>query len=517
MSMPWIYIPKFAEPGQTHAFANREAQTQELYNSVVSAGNAVRKGRRDVRQKLVVSGYKGVGKSMLILQVLGLIRNEAQAWEAQQKTLLRDLVDPIDRERWVVLRVSGKHVANIEALADNLGRAIVGEPGATEATPKEPLIPLLADLHEQAADAAQRALELKIPILDRLLRKREVGLYERVRSALVAVAESLQHVQNWSGAVQSDRQERSSSTQLARGVEVHAETKLETQGPASDMVEGNLGARLAADVTKKTAHLLSTSSNVERQWRVSAEQVVVALNRFFAAATAASIPTILVLDDFDEVTSSIGPSVEERFRALSTILGPFGELKPTCLILSLRQEYMHEDILRGFNRIHVPPMTPEAATAAIERWAEVQHPAPSRDEVENLKALGARLLGSFQRTEPIVIPLPFLQLVAWIANSGAGAEDNALLLQRYLEVHFMPEEARLILRLVDAMPDDDVLRCAAASPLDAAPYALTPMDRRTLTQAGLLRPAMAGDPEDTRIVIDPLCAYLRVARKHAAR
>ncbi len=41
-------------------------------------------------------------------------------------------------------------------------------------------------------------------------------------------------------------------------------------------------------------------------------------------------------------------------------------------------------------------------------------------------------------------------------------------------------------------------------------------EMRALGKAGLLRPAVAGDPEDKRIVVDPLIAYLRAAKPTTA-
>jgi hypothetical protein len=76
--------------------------------------------------------------------------------------------------------------------------------------------------------------------------------------------------------------------------------------------------------------------------------------------------------------------------------------------------------------------------------------------------------------------------------------------------------ARAIQRLAGAMPDEDIGLCAEAVPLDPEPCAITTRERRALVSAGLLRPAMAGDPEDTRVVIDPLIAYLSAASRVAA-
>jgi hypothetical protein len=63
------------------------------------------------------------------------------------------------------------------------------------------------------------------------------------------------------------------------------------------------------------------------------------------------------------------------------------------------------------------------------------------------------------------------------------------------------------------MPDEDIDPCAAAEPLDPGPYDLTDRERRALRKTGLFRQALAGDPADNRIVLDPLFAYLAAALK----
>ncbi|HYO60015.1 hypothetical protein [Archangium sp.] len=516
-SMPWISIPMFAEPGQAHAFANREAQLVSLYRALVQAGNAVRQGRLDVRHKHVISGYKGVGKSALILQALGMIRDEDEAREAHKKMVnVGALAEPLDRQRWIILRVSGKHVSNVDALGDELQRAVAQEVEASDPQHKEPLLPLLADIYQQAEGTAIRALDL--PIFHRLLRTREFDLYKRVRSSLQAVAYALEYVQRWHGSRQSEKLEQSTSAQSATDVEEQIISQLKTMiGGVPSLPESDTALKIAASIIRKTGASSALSTQVDRQWRVSAQLVVEALNIFFEATTRAKLPTLLVLDDLDEVTSAVGPSIEERSRALSSILGPFTQLKPTCLIISLRQEYMHEDISRQFHQTHVPPMTRNSAALAIECWGEFQQPPLTQEQVRWLQELGDRVLQPFKRTDPVVVPFHFLQLTASLANGSAVAEEsNERLLLRYLEEKYLPANVRQFERLAGVMPDDDVMKCAVSSPVEAASYALSESERKDLEQAGLLRPAMAGDPKDTRIVIDPLCAYLRMAKRPIA-
>src|SRR4029079_18220392 len=96
---------------------------------------------------------------------------------------------------------------------------------------------------------------------------------------------------------------------------------------------------------------------LEQEVTVNADLATDALNGLFAATTAAGIPTVLFLDDFDELASGAGPSHAQRAKVLMEVLGVFNQLAPTCLILAIRQEYAHEDLFRQFRRVYVPPMT----------------------------------------------------------------------------------------------------------------------------------------------------------------
>ncbi|WNG17851.1 hypothetical protein [Cystobacter fuscus] len=512
-SMPWIDIPMFSEPGQAHAFANRQAQLVTLHNALVQAGNALRGGNMNVRLRHVVSGYKGVGKSSLILQALGLIRDDPEARHSYEKMtgITGALLEPFDRQRWIILRVSGKHVSNVDAVGDALQRAVAEEDEKSEQR-REPLLPLLADIRQQVETTTDRALSLSI--FHRLLPLRENELYKKVRISLRAVAIALEYVQKWQGSKQSEKLDQTTSSQNSAEIEgqLISQLKMIAGGAITPDLESSL--KIAASIIRKSGASSIQSTQVERQWRISAQVVVEALNIFFEATNRAQLPTLLVLDDLDEVTSAIGPSIDERARALSWILGPFTELKPTCLVISLRQEYMHEDISRQFRPIHIPPMTRDSAAIAVERWGEVQGPPLTPEQVQWLQEQGDQFLKSFDRNEPVVVPFHFLQLVSWFANGAAVEGESAeQALLRYLGEKNFRSSVRIFERLASVMPDDDIMRCAASSPVESAAYSLSESDRKELEQAGLVRPAMAGDPHDTRIVIDPLCAYLRLAKK----
>lgn len=495
IKFPWIVIPKFAEPGQPHAFANREQQLAQLYKMVVSAGNAVRRPRREgaVRLRAVVTGYMGVGKSALILQALGMIRSEDGVVEGQTVPLPVGLPEPEDRQLWLILRASGKHVSSFDAIADAL---------------QQSMLAVLDDVAEEARREIPGVLEL--PFFHRLFKRREVRLYAEVRSALEKLTKTIEYVRFWQGSLETRSLEQSVKADSSQEAEIQLEGQLKREGREPRTTEARAAVKAAAGIIRQTS--MASTTSVERKLTINAQWVVDALNEFFAATDRAGIPTILVLDDFDEFASSIGPSHHERSQVLSSVLGTFNKLAPTCLLIGLREEYMHEDIQRQYEVISVPPLTRGCAAAALDAWALRQSPPLEADVMEALRHLGDRFLRAFDYQSPVVIPYRFLQLVTWNVNSAGGFDDETeRLVLRYLQSQFPGEVVRSIQRIAKIMPGDDVLPCAEAVPLDPEPYALTPREHKALTKYGLLRPAMAGDPSDKNIVLDPLFAYLRMA------
>ena len=106
---PWINIPMFADLDEPQVFVGRREELAVLYRGLVQAGNAVRQGRFGIHRKFVIHGYLGVGKSALIMETLRLLREGPG--DAQGQTA--DLPTPEDPERWLILRISGKHVTGL--------------------------------------------------------------------------------------------------------------------------------------------------------------------------------------------------------------------------------------------------------------------------------------------------------------------------------------------------------------------------------------------------------------------
>lgn len=492
-AFPWINIPPSAQPGQPHAFANRERQLAQLYNGIVEAGNAVRAGQTSVRYRTVVSGYMGVGKSALILQALGMLRDEIGIANGQ-RVALTPTPEPRERERWVILRASGKRVAGFDAIADDMRRSIIS---------------VFNDVRQEAERTVPGALSLSI--FHRLLRTREAKVFDLVHSALRSFVRTIEYVRTWEGSVQTDKLETSMRVDTSGNFDAYIEAQLKRAiEPRSE--EDKAALKVALGYIRKVVSSVTTGSTIERQIVIGAELLVDALNAFFEATDRAGIPTILVLDDFDEFASNVGPSHANRAKVLASALGPFTSLAPTCLIIGLREEYSHEDIRRQYTMLHVPPMTRSCSAQALLAWSSVQQPPLPDELAQRLIAYGDRFLRRFGEHDRVVIPFHIFRLAVWCAKNDVSEEEsNKDLLFRYLQLEFPTEVCRAVERVADMMPDEDVRRCVEAVSVDPEPYAFSKRERFVLEKYGLLRPAMAGDPDDTSIVLDPLCAYFRAS------
>ncbi len=496
----------FAEPHQVHAFADREIELARLYGALVDAGNAVLAGRRAVRHKHVIHGYVGVGKSALIMQALGMIRGEVDD-SPGQRVNVPDGPEPKEPHRWLILHVSGKHAGSIEALTDLVSQTVGSE--INDDQPEEQVLNLLSDVHDRAEEQLPA---IRLGLFHRLFRHSRQ--YQKVRSSLSTLAWTIDYVRIWRGATETEKLEAESYAEKDRDAEFRIEAELRALAKGPDTAVTRAGLKAATGIIKKHGSHSRSTKVVEREWRVGVDMVVDALNGFFRETDRARIPTIMVLDDFDELVTEIGLSPAKRSRVLSWIQGPLNRLAPTCLVLGLRKEFMNEDIARRYHKTDVPPMSREAVAKAIEAWAEVQQPALAVPDVARLKQLGDHLLARFPLTDPVAVPFRFLQLVAGLANSGADPATSAgELLQHYLNNNYSARARRAILRVAQDMPEDDVKDCAAADPLEPEPYALTKSERGALESEGLLRPAMAGDENDPRIILDPICAYLHLAQR----
>ena len=469
---PWINIPMIADTGEQQAFVQRREELAVLYRGMAEAGNSVRAGRMGVHRKFVVYGFLGVGKSALVLEALRLLREPTL-----QNSVLgaAGLPAPEDPERWLILRVSGKHVFGLDGMRDSLRRNVLNEEEAEP--PRDELqlgsrLALYAHVHDQVASAAPEVLQLAP--LHRLLRTRDAQLYERVRADL---------------------------RELAKAIENAAKQGAPPIATASVALPAAANDKLVS----------------ERHQRDEAHGLVEVLNRFFRTASVAGLPTMLVLDDFDDLALATEVSAAARARMLEAVLSEFSQLNPTCLVLSLRSEFMNDSILRQYRRIYLPPLSRADARTMLGIWAQTQRPALDAETTLRLQELGDRFLTTFEPDEPVVVPFRFLQLVAWLANNlliyQLQDADAEKMLWRYFNSKYPLHAVRALRHVVQLMPPEHILPCANTSPLAMEPYAeVTAHERLALERAGLLRPAVASDPSDPRIVLDPLCSYLRTAR-----
>jgi Cdc6-like AAA superfamily ATPase len=492
-ALPWLPIPRFPQVGQPFAFADRVDQLAVVYRAIVDAGNTLVRGERPMPVRLAVSGYKGVGKSSLVLKALELLR-DPESPTRMTSPYLSTLPDPEELQKWLVLRVSGKHVRGIDGLPDDLHRSVL-------------------DVLQDTVRGAEQATPgvLKLPFYHRLFPTRERELYDKVRTALTALTLTVEFVRAYRGAKLSERIEETRKVERSVEIKAFLETQLQAKGIHPTSGEGRAAMGLSSSFLGKWAQSFDGKRVLEQDITVNADLATEALNGFFGTTTAAGIPTVLVLDDFDELASSAGPSHAQRAKVLMDVLGVFNQLAPTCLVIALRQEYEHEDLLRQFRRIYVPPMTREAACEMLDAWTGVQVIQWSDEMRAALRAVGHRFIQAFPENAPVVVPDGFLPLVTFAARDVRPGESTKDLFLRYLRLHYDGETVRAVVRLSAALSDDDLESCAETIPIDPVPYSLRPSERRALEKSGLLRPAMAWNDEDTRVIIDPLVAYLRRA------
>lgn len=499
MRLPSLAVPPFPQIGQPFACADREDQVSTIYSVVVDAGNALIQGQRPVPRRLVVTGYKGVGKSSVVLQVLGMLR-DPQGIAPGQQVAYGALPDPVEPQRWLVLRVSGKHVRGIEGLPDDLHRSVIAilEDAARDAELTTP------DVLREAIPGV-----LRLPFFHRLFRSREAELFEKVRTALVAFSLTVDFVRAYRGAKLNEKVEESRRSERTAEIKTFLEGQLKARGMKAESAEAQAAVTLSHSFIAKWSHALESKRSMEHEVTVNADLATEALNAFFAATAAAKLPTVFVLDDFDELASGAGTAHTARAKVLMEVLGVFNQLAPTCLVLAVRQEYLHEDLIRQFRQIYLPPMTRAAAGDMLDKWVGTQTVQWSDEMRAELRAVGEKFVGGFPQDTPVVLPDRFLPLVTWAARSAREGETPKAALMRHLRLGFDSETVRAVERLAMALKPEDVQACAEAVPIDPEPYEIRSNDRMAMEKSGLLRPAMAWSDGDKRIILDPLVAYLR--------
>lgn len=492
---PYFYVPSAAEPGQPLAFGDREALLRELYLAIAHAGSALRAGNRAVRHRQAVVGYMGVGKSALILRALEMLRAPPAGGAVR------------DPERWLIFYFSGKHYPNFEALTDGLAKLRTEDAPSERDGRPDTLLSLATEFALQAEPMVPQ--ESAFSIFHRLL-SREQKLHAAVREALSAMTSAISYVQLWRGAMLSRQEERTVQADLSRASEAALEAEIKDLVSVPATAEGNAGLKLAASILSRHGTALKSTEKLEGRWRVSSEILVDVLNNFLDQCTRAGLPTVLVLDDLDEFTSASGDSHQGRAQVLSQVLGTFHGLRPTVLLYGLRKEYMDWDVFRTFSTLEIAPATPPEALIMARAWAEIQSPPIEGEALAVLLALAQTCLSVLDPREPGVVPFRFFRFLGWLYNRGElPTTPFSELLGQFLRSNHSYFANEALRKAAETMPDDDVLRCLTTSPVDPEPYALSEQEVEALTGDGLLRPALAGDPNSRAFILDPMAAWLR--------
>lgn len=501
-----LFVPDSAQPTDDLAFADRDQLVQRLFMEIVNAGNGVREGRQGIHTKVAVSGYMGVGKSALLARVLRMLRDPPPGTAPMR-----------DKERWLILYFSGKNYSSFDALSDELPRLVrEAEPSLLDSGP---FADLVRDLAEDVQKPAAQVSELRW--FHHLFQRTEGKLFARVKDAVEAVGIALAYVSAWRGGQWKRGLEANRSSEreltLRSNARTAAEFKAELEALTTVVGGGTAAAGLdiAADILAKNANKFGFSESVEKTSRVNAEVLVDALNHLFATLRQANIPTILVLDDLDDFASGSGASYSGRARILSAVLAELYRLRPSVLLLGLRQEYKDHEINRHFNVMNVPPMLPDEAREILQAWASHRARPLSTESLIALKALANKLLSPFGASERAIVASQFLKIVSTLYNRGRSDDEEVIdLLDSFISDEFSAAEGRALREVSRLLRDEDQASCLSGGEIDpSSTMALSETERRQLENANLLRPALAGDPENVHIVLDPLVAWLRRATR----
>lgn len=508
-----LFIPKSPDKLRRNGFANRTFELAQVYGDLVRAGNALRRGDLNAFSNQVVVGWRGVGKSAVIHRALECLREGPP-----QGSGLEAALDP---QRWIVLRFSGKYISNVEALTDAVIQDSLSEtredpdgPGPRTGAPEDALLGFFADL--EISLQPEVAQTTSTSFFDRLFRRDDQKLYDAARSSLRTVALALRLAREFPGATISRRVESADQRNQSAKATAAANVGAGLPGALKGFTGAEIDAavKLSGDWATGLSTSFSNSEQLQHSVTVNARLVVNALNVFFRQMRAARLPTVLVLDDLDEIPSSDAPRPEARASVLRWMLGLLNQLRPTALVLGIRSEYDMEDVFRQYDVRQVPLFQVSHATQLVESWLDVQTLAPSPDDRIRAIALSQRLLEGRASDERIVLPFHHLAAVQRLFNTGV---DPALpcreLISRFAQAEMGQDMAQLMERVTGALPRERVEQWSRALPLSRGDLPLSPADEDALRRRGFLRPALAGAPDDDRVVLDPLFALYALASK----
>lgn len=494
-NLSYLHIPDSPHPSRPQGFANREDLLVRLTTNLIDVGNLVSSGRATGQlASLVVHGYKGVGKSSLIVESLRALRGELDFGLGFRSDVSEEMFPPAQqRERWIILYLRGKSSRDIKDATTN-----------AQATLQASLASLFSS--DQMVPELNRLPLPELSLLGKLFKNVEHATREKLKTAIQAAVTALQQAREMQGGVRG----------IKRGIQVQRASKSEAAAGFNESfsvgVGGNrIGATVSGGIDDRYLNNADMEVTEEVRQELNFDMFVDALNPFFTTCAELRIPTFLVLDDADELVT-FADSHSRRAEFLRIILGTVGRLACTGLVLGLRNEYLQEDIFRNFTPYPVQPMTPKSALQALEAWMDLQSPPSTREQREVWLNVASTLLAGHSPEDPGVVPWSFFSVLRSLdRNRDLSGRSPRALVEMSIKNVYSASIVRLLLRLSERMPSEDRSACLAAEALDPEPYALKMTERRDLDQVGLLRAAYPGNPDDPRIVLDPIVAWLAVA------
>ena len=497
--MAYFHIPAFPQEGQRFAFVDREEQIQRLYGIVTDACNAVRAGN-PASIKHCVEGPKGVGKSSAVVHLLRMLRDDS---------LIPEGFPPLDApERWLVFRVSGKSIGSSEGLMQAMLREMRTDVEDEAALELSPIARALGTMMADAAHQVDETAALKLRWYHRLFRTKDAQWFDIVRKELDLARQRLDTFRNYAGGT------------LTRNEKNLVESTVRKGHGFQTVISGSLGyggldAVVKADIERARTSVGTTmvSEDLHMKVRIDATLMVDALNQLFRSTQKAKLPTILVLDDLDEVAAEAGVSYVKRAALLKHFVGPFIDLNPTVTIISLRSEYVTEDVKRAYpDRTAIPPLDCAQALDALSAWA-VTNGLGGADFAE-VMSLGRDLLAPIERLGNAVHTWAFLDQTKRLFETRKQTGSIGARLRHGLKLTYPTPVSRAIEALADGLGDAEVRAVANLQPIDRGRLPKLGDDvLATLDEEhGLFRPVAAADREDPRIVVDWLIALLAAHR-----
>lgn len=495
MALPYLPLPHFPTPNARRGFADRENELSTLYRLTVEACNAERRGVPNVKVQQFVSGYQGVGKSSLLLELLSMIRGQPARYNPNGEPLLAKLPVPNDQQRWLLLYLSGKRTSGTAGLGESLSSLLAGAEG---------------DLESEINQATM------LNWFERtLLLRDDKKLYDLVEQERLKLVEALQFVQFYYGKHIDFTTTFKRSDETNEQYEARIKASIAASLGVDDKVTSSAGLGVAAKIVSTQVQQLSQQGSIENRFSIDVGMAVRAMNIFFAATRKARLPTVLVLDDIDDISSWYNPTIDSRQKFLSLIFKDLLSLNPTVLLLGLRSEYTTGEVSRRVNGLNLPGLDRKSLADAAEAWGRAFTPEDQTEQetsasMKEVRAFYERFISAVAPDRAThFTPLSVLIPLARLVNQNNPDADLPSSLLEVFNMQYGLDIVDMMRAIASKMSESDMVSSMRGELVEAQPYELSDAVYTTLEREGLIRKAQAGTTGHTKFFIDPHIAFLK--------